>query len=76
MSKGIILKIEGEIILEGRVKDLKEIVREREPPTDPESRCLCDIDVFMIMMLYHQEPSTSLRGYINGLYSHTRTLIC
>ena len=76
MDLGTITKIEKEIISEGRVKDPIEILRERERPTGPGSICLRDIDAFVIMMLYHQELSTMLQGCVNGLYSHTGTLIC
>ena len=72
----MISKIEKEIISEGRVKDSIEIRREREHPTGPGSICLRDIDACVILMLYHQEPSTTLRGYVNDLYSHTGTLVC
>ena len=65
-----ILKIKKEVMSKGRVKDPIEIHWEREHPTGPGSICLRDIDAFVIMMLYHQEPSTTLRGYVNGLFPH------
>ena len=76
VDRGTITKIEKEMISEGRVKDPIEILRERERPTGPGSICLRDIDAFVIMMLYHQEPSMTLRGYVSGLYVHTGTLVC
>jgi hypothetical protein len=75
VSRLTVLKIEREIISEWKVRDPEEIFRERDQPTGPGSRCLSDIDVFLILMLYHQEPSTPLRGYVNGLYSHAGTLV-
>ena len=66
-------KIEKDVISEGRVKDPIEIRREREHLTSPGSMCLCDIDAFVILVLYHQKPTTAVWGYIHGFYSHSRT---
>ena len=38
--------------------------------TGPRSICLRDSDAFVILMLYRQEPSTALWGYVNDMYSH------
>ena len=67
---------EKENLSERRVKDPVEIFREREHPTGPGSICLRDIDAAVLLILYHQEPSTTLRGYVNCSYSHTGTLLC
>ena len=60
---------------EGRVEDPMEILLETEHPTGSASICLHDIDAFVILVLYCQEPSTAIQRYVNGLYYHTRTLV-
>ncbi|KAL7524232.1 hypothetical protein ACHAXR_001481, partial [Thalassiosira sp. AJA248-18] len=39
------------------------------------SKSLSDLDVFVVLLLYHQEPSRTLKSYVLGLYMNTGTLV-
>jgi len=76
VTRGTIVKIERELFTVGRVIEPKEILANRDLPSGPGSISLSDLDAFVILMLYHQEPSMTLKGYRLGLYAYTGTLVC
>ena len=75
VSRSTVTKVEEELISSGQVIDPKEIVCNRDIPSGPGSKSLSDLDVFVVLLLYHQEPSRTLKSYVLGLYMNTGTLV-
>lgn len=75
VARSTIRKVESELLTYGRVLDPKEIRENRGIPVGPGVLSLDDIDIFVIMMLYHAEPSRTLEGYVQGLYQCTGTIV-
>jgi hypothetical protein len=75
VSRSTISKVEGELLSFGRVLDPKDIRANRNIPLGPGSLSLRDIDVFVILSLYHEEPSRTQRSYVIGLFMATGRLV-
>lgn len=75
VARSTITKIEEELASIGRVRDPSEIRKNRDVPVGPGALSLDDFDVFAILMLYHHEPSRTLKGYVVGLYQLTGTIV-
>ena len=75
VSRSTIRKVETELLTFGRIRDPIEIRENRDAPVGPGVLSLDELDIFVIMMLYHAEPSRTLEGYVQGLYQCTGTIV-
>lgn len=66
-SRSSIVKVEEELFAFGRVLDPKEIRADSALPQGPGTLSLDEADVFVILMLYHQEPSRNSKSYVDWL---------
>ena len=67
VSRKTIQKVERELEQYGRVLNPAEIQANRDVPRGPGSKALDEIDNFVILFLYLQEPSRSLASYVDWL---------
>jgi len=70
VSRGLVRKVEADIVSCGRV-----IKKGKDVPVGPGSRSMSGLDMFVIMMLYHEEPSRSLKSYVRGLFDSTGKIV-
>lgn len=75
VARSTVTKVEAELQSLGRVRDPKEIRQNRDGPVGPGALSLDDFDIFVILMLYHAEPSMTLQGYVQGLYQYTGSIV-
>ena len=75
VQRSSIRKVEEELLGLGRMKSPQEIIGDRNMPEGPGAISLDDFDIFVILMLYHEEPSRTLQGYVQGLYRFTGTIV-
>ena len=73
VTRATITKVENELFSFGRVLHPKEIRSNRQMPLGPGSVSFNDLDAFVILALYHEEPSRTLRSYALGLFIRTGT---
>ena len=76
VARRTILKVEGELMFNGKIISPVQIISGKNIPRGPGSIALTDVDAFVLLMIYHREPSTTLRGYQVGLYSATGLVVC
>ena len=75
VSRSFIRKVETELNVYGRVLRPSEIQQNREGPVGPGSRSLDEIDGAVLLFLYLQEPSRTLRNYTQFLEELTGTIV-
>ena len=63
VDPGFVKKVESELFVHGRVLSPEEIRANADRPIGPGSQTVCDHELFIIMMLYYQNPSRSIRSY-------------
>ena len=68
-------KIEGELLMEGRVIAPRDIYRNRQLPIGPGVYTLDTIDSFVLYRLYKKQPTRSLKSYVNWLFYYTGTIV-
>ena len=54
VSRSTVTKVEEELISFGQVIDPKDIVGNRDIPSGPVSKSFSDLDVLVVLLLYHQ----------------------
>jgi hypothetical protein len=75
VSRGFVRKVEQELFSCGRVIEPEVLRKEKDVPVGPGSKSLSGLDMFVILMLYHEEPSRSLKSYVRGLSLNTGKVV-
>ena len=60
VSRGLVRKVEADIVSCGRVIGPETLKKRKDVPVGPGSRSMSGLDMFVIMMLYHEEPCISV----------------
>lgn len=68
VDPGFVKKVESELFVHGRVLSPEEIRANADRPIGPGSQTVCDHELFIIMMLYYQNPSRSIRSYRDHIF--------
>lgn len=71
VSWGFANKIKKEVELHGRILRPSEIQQNRDVPRGAGAIVLDEFDSFIIMRMYDNEPSSSLRSYVESIYEYT-----
>lgn len=75
VSRSTILKVERELLNYQLVLDPKDIRARRDIPIGPGSISMSDVDKFIVLALYHDDPSRSCGSYQMNLYMATGTWV-
>ena len=75
VSRGFIKKIEKEMEKYGRVLRIEEKYQVREGPVGPGSASINELDSFILLMLYFDEPSRILPSYVEWLQILSGTVL-
>ena len=75
VARSTILGIEEELLTHQCVLDPNYIRANGNIPSGPGSKSMTDVDMFIILALYYEEPSRSLPSYVLNLYNTTGTLV-
>ena len=75
VSPATFTKVKEKLVSHGHVPAPQEVRSNRDLPTGPGAQTLNELDIFVILMLYHQEPSRCLNGYVCRLYELTGTFV-
>jgi len=73
VSRGFVKKVEEELLREGRILTPSEIQQNKAGLVGPGSRSFDEIDSAILLFLYLEEPSRSLRSYVDWLEIFTGT---
>jgi hypothetical protein len=75
VGKDCVAKIECELIKNDQVLAPEEIYMAHANPTGPGSTSMSGEDFFMLYILYRQQPTWSLKGYVYWLLCCTGTIV-
>lgn len=73
VDKNTVSKIEGELLTHGRVLPPSEIRASADRPVGPGALSLSTVDQYVILRLYFEEPSRTLKSYKDNLAFLTGT---
>ena len=68
-------KVEAKLVSYGRVINPETLEKGKDVPVGPGTRSMNGIDMFVIMMLYHEEPSRLSKIYVRGLFDNTGKIV-
>ena len=75
VTKKFVCKIERQLMENERILMPDEIYLARSNPIGPGSKSMSGEDFFVLYILYRQEPTWSLKSYVNWLFCCTRTIV-
>jgi hypothetical protein len=75
VRKKFVYKIERELMENERILAPDEIYLARSNPIGPGSKSMSGEDFFVLYILYRQEPTRSLKSYVNWLFCCTGTIV-
>ena len=67
VDRKTVTKVEAELFAQGRVIPPEEIRANQDRPVGPGSQSLCQFELYIIMMLYWEDPKRHLRNYKDWL---------
>ena len=68
-------KVEAELISFGRVIEPETLKKGKDAPVGPDLKSTNGLDMFVIMMLFHEEPSRLLKSYVAGIFDNTGKIV-
>ena len=75
VERKTIRKIEKELNDHGRVLSPRDISANKTVQRGAGSRSLSELDVFILLQLYHHDPSTTCKNYVKALFLVTGTIV-
>jgi hypothetical protein len=73
VSKKLMVKIEHELMENSHILTPEEILLALSLPIGPGSRSMSDEEIFILYLLYRQDPTRSLKSYVYWLFCCTET---
>ncbi len=75
VSKKIVVKFEHELMENSRILAPEEILMARSLPIGLGSQSMADEDIFILYLLYWQDPTRSLKSYVYWLFCCTGLIV-